>query len=62
MCVTLSSVKDVLVIYFLPWYGCFACVYVCAPYVCLVLWKGEEGVGLELGLELTDSWELPCGC
>ena len=38
-------------------YNCFACVYICAPFVCLVLKKAREAIG-SFGLELQKSLEL----
>jgi hypothetical protein len=42
-------------------YGCFAWVYVCAPYECLVLSGSEEVMDpleLELGMRWTAVWRL----
>ena len=42
-------------------YGCFTCMYVCAPHVCLVPTEVKRGHWIpETGV--TDSSEPPCEC
>jgi hypothetical protein len=42
-------------------YGCFTCMYVCAPHGCLVLTEVKRGHWIpETGV--TDSSEPPCEC
>jgi hypothetical protein len=45
-------------------YGCFACKYICAPYVCTELKeaRGAEKVVRSPGTGVTDHCESPCVC
>ena len=42
-------------------YGCFVCMHVCAPYVCLLPEYTIEGIKSPR-MRVTDSYELPCKC
>lgn len=44
-------------------YECFGCTYICVPTVCVPgAHGGQKEVFYHLELELTDSFELSCGC
>ena len=48
------------VLFYFYVYGCFACMYVCAPCVCNA--RGDQKNTVDPVTGVTDDCELPCGC